>query len=216
MYLKTIRDIAKPQQFAVIDLLKRSVGMPVAAMARALGLSYMGVKKHCLDLEKKGFLETWRVPVSHGRPEKHYRLTEKADGFFPEAGNVLTLEILKAAERLHGPGTAESLLRAVHAERADRWRKKVKGRTVAERAASLAQLRAGEGHFASTEYHPQHGLCVVEYHSPVQRIADVYPVLLRIEEEFFGDVLRTAVRRSEERAGGVVRSVFAVSTLGHP
>jgi hypothetical protein len=50
----------------------------------------------------------------------------------------------------------------------------------------------------------------------VQRIADVYPVLLRIEEEFFGDVLRTAVRRSEERAGGVVRSVFAVSTLGHP
>ena len=216
MYLKTVRAIAKPQHFAIIDLLKRSTGMPVAAIARALGLSYMGVKQHCVDLEKKGFLDTWRVPVPTGRPEKHYRLTEKAAAFFPEAGNPFALELLIGVQAMHGPTAAERLLYHFFNTRAEAWAKRIKGRTVAERAAVLAKLRDAEGHFAQVEYHPKHGLCIVEYHSPLQLIADRFPSLHRMEEQLFTRLLNSEVRRTEERAAGLTRAVFAVSTLGSP
>ena len=97
MFLKTVRDIAKPQQFAIIELLKRSTGMTVAELGRLIQMSYMGVKQHCLDLEEKGWLDTWRRPLPNGRPEKLYRLTAKAADLYPDAGNELTLDLLQSA-----------------------------------------------------------------------------------------------------------------------
>ena len=98
MFLRIARDIAKPQTFAILDLLKRSTGLPVKDLAKAMKMSYMGVKQHCMELEKKGLLDTWRRPGEVGRPEKLYRLTTKAAAFYPEAGNEMTLEILHSIQ----------------------------------------------------------------------------------------------------------------------
>ena len=80
MFLKTLRDIARPQVVAIFDAIKRSEGLSVAEIARELKMSYMGIKQHCLDLEKKGYLDTWRRPKEVGRPELAYRLTLKGAG----------------------------------------------------------------------------------------------------------------------------------------
>jgi predicted ArsR family transcriptional regulator len=58
MFLRIARDIAKPQTFAILDLLKRSTGLPVKELAKAMKMSYMGVKQHCMELEKKPPLST--------------------------------------------------------------------------------------------------------------------------------------------------------------
>ena len=127
MFLRIARDIAKPQTFAILDLLKRSTGLPVKELAKAMKMSYMGVKQHCTELEKKGFLDTWRRPGEVGRPEKLYRLTEKAAAFYPESGNELTLEILHSIQQIYGPSAPDKLLFNHFAKKTEAYLKKVKG-----------------------------------------------------------------------------------------
>jgi len=215
MFLKSVRDIAKPQQFAIIDLLKRSTGMPVAELGRALKMSYMGVKQHCSDLERKGWLDTWRRPVPNGRPEKLYRLTTKAAGFFPEAGNEMTLEILQSIQEIYGGSAPDKLLFNYFSRKTESYLKKIKGGATAERATALAKLRNLEGHCSDVEFDQESGFRITEYHSPLKDIIDVYPSVRRMEEQMFNKVLMTSVQRVEERASGLTKFVYLIPTVSH-
>jgi predicted ArsR family transcriptional regulator len=215
MFLKAVRDIAKPQQFAIIDLLKRSTGMSVSEIGRAINMSYMGVKQHCVDLEKKGWLDTWRRPVPNGRPEKLYRLTDKGAALYPEAGNEMTLELLQSAQEIYGHSAPEKLLWNYFTRRADGYLKRLKGHSIAERAASFAKLRNLEGHCADVEYDHTLGLRITEYHSPLKEIAAAWPSVHRMEEQMFSRVLNVPVQRIEERASGLTRISFRIPTVSH-
>ena len=67
MFFRTLRDLAKPQIVAIFDALKRSDGLAVGDLAAALDMSYMGVKQYCVELEKRGYLDTWRRAKETGR-----------------------------------------------------------------------------------------------------------------------------------------------------
>ena len=67
MNQKIIHQIGRSQRISIINLLKRSEGMAVARMSEKLGMSYMGVKQHCLSLHRQGYLTTKRAPHSAGR-----------------------------------------------------------------------------------------------------------------------------------------------------
>lgn len=215
MFLRIARDIAKPQSFAILDLLKRSTGMPVKELAKALKMSYMGVKQHCLELEKKGFLDTWRRPGDVGRPEKLYRLTAKAAAFYPEAGNEMTLEILQSIQQIYGPTAPDKLLFAHFAKKTETYLKKVKGRSISERATAFAKLRNQEGYCAEVEYDPQNGFRVVEFHHPMKEIATAFPSIRQMETQMIQKILMTDVQRVEEKASGLTKVAWVIPTLGH-
>ena len=65
--------------------------MSVGELSEAMGMSYMGVKKHCIAMQKLGYLDTWRRPKDVGRPEKLYRITQKLDPLFPRIEDDVTL-----------------------------------------------------------------------------------------------------------------------------
>ena len=215
MFLRIVRDISKPQLFAILDLLKRSTGLPVKELAKALKMSYMGVKQHCLDLEKKGLLDTWRRPGEVGRPEKLYRLTAKAAAFYPEAGNEMTLEILQSIQQIYGPSAPDKLLFNHFARKAEVYLKKVKGNSIPERAASFAKLRNLEGYCAEVEYDAQAGYRIVEYHHPMKEIATAFPNIRNMETQMIQKILMTEVQRVEERASGLMKVAWVIPTLGH-
>lgn len=215
MFLRIARDIAKPQSFAILDLLKRSTGLPVKDLAKALKMSYMGVKQHCVELEKKGFLDTWRRPGEVGRPEKLYRLTPKAAAFYPEAGNEMTLEILQSIQQIYGPSAPDKLLFNHFTRKTEVYLKKVKGRTVAERAASFAKIRNQEGHCADVEYNAESGFRIVEFHHPMKEIADVFPSIRQMETMMIQKILMAEVQRVEEKASGLTKVAWVIPTLGH-
>lgn len=215
MFLRIARDIAKPQTFAILDLLKRSTGLSVNELAEALKMSYMGVKQHCLDLEKKGLLDTWRRPGAVGRPEKAYRLTGKAAAFYPEAGNELTLELLHSIQQIYGPSAPDKLLFNHFSKKAVQYSQKVQGHTVKERALSFAKIRNLEGYCAETEEDPGHGLRLVEFHHPLKEILNAFPSIRQMETVLFQKVLLTEVHRTEERASGLTRVTWQIATPIH-
>lgn len=210
MFLKTIRDIAKPQWFDIIMLLKRSVGMSVAELAKALGMSYMGVKQHCIELEKRGYVDTWRRAKEIGRPEKAYRLTEKANGLFPDVGSDLTLEILSTIQATSGANAAEKLLFAYFQKRGKVYHAGVKGESLGDRVTSLARLREKEGRLSKRESDDAEELKIVEYHDPLRTIAAAFPTTYHMEEQMLERVLGQPVQRDEEVASGLTRITYRI------
>ena len=69
MLFNILREILKTPAMEIILLLKRSTGMSVNELTAILNMSYMGVKQHCVTLEKNGYLDTRRRPKPTGRPE---------------------------------------------------------------------------------------------------------------------------------------------------
>ena len=83
MNQKLIREIGRSQRLDILTALKRRGGMSVKELAAQFKMSYMGIKEHCLELEKEGYLDTWRRPKPVGRPEMLYRLTAGRATCFP-------------------------------------------------------------------------------------------------------------------------------------
>ena len=96
MNQRLISEIGRTQRLDIINSLKRTKGMSVNELVEKMGMSYMGIKQHCLTLQRDGYLDTWRSPQKMGRPEMVYRLTRRSHDLFPIDSNEFTLELLRS------------------------------------------------------------------------------------------------------------------------
>ena len=213
MNQRLIAEIGKSQRLRVVNRLKRTQGLSVGALATSLGMSYMGVKQHCIELERLGYLDTWRRPKAAtqvGRPEMVYRLTRKAHELFPVASNEMTLAVLNSAQALYGAAAPEKLLFMVFQRKIDGYLARVKGDTVQAPAEAFAAIRDAEGCMAEFEQDAA-GMRIVEYHTPLADLLAAYPALLgRLEQEMYTRVLRAPVKREQTEVSGLYACVFRV------
>ena len=219
MFSQALRDIARPTYADILEALKRSDGMAVSELAKELKMSYMGVKQHCVNLEKKGYLKTWRVPRTQvGRPEKLYRLTEACNDLFPQAGTSLTLNLLQGVKQLYGESAPEKMLFHHFEDQRQRWSERMRGiSSLAEKATKLAELRDSEGCFSKCTYEANEGLRIEEYHHPMSAIYEVYPNAVRMEVQMMEQLLGTRMARKNIDAGkGRELIIYDISSLGSP
>jgi predicted ArsR family transcriptional regulator len=206
---KLLSEIGRTQRLEILNTLKRTKGLSVNQLVAKMKMSYMGIKQHCLTLERDGYLDTWRRPQKMGRPEMVYRLTRRTHDLFPAESNQFTLDLLQSINEIYGPNGPEKLLFNVFERKAVVLKTKVKGETVAERAKALARIRENEGFMSQfiideSEGGPQ----ILECHSPLLNLLDQYPIIGRLEGDLFESVLCTRVRREESRASGLYECAF--------
>ena len=209
MNQRLLSEIGRTQRLEILNSLKRTQGMSVNELVAKMRMSYMGIKQHCLTLQRDGYLDTWRRPQKMGRPEVVYRLTRRTHDLFPTDSNQLTLELLRSGQEIYGPNAAEKLLYNVFERKTAAVKARAKGETVAERAKWLARQRDSEGYMAQfipaeKDRAPQ----IVEYHSPILNLLDRYPIVARLEQEMFEAVLGTRVHRQETRNSGLYECAF--------
>lgn len=209
MNQQLISEIGRTQRLEILNTLKRTKGMSVNELVAKMGMSYMGIKQHCLTLERDGYLDTWRRPQKMGRPEMVYRLTKRTHDLFPCDSNDFTLEVLQSVTEVYGPNAAEKLLFNVFERKTARLKGECKGETVTDRAKWLVEQREKEGfmsEFVSSE--KEGGPQILECHSPIMNLLDKYPVIARFEEDLVSGVLGTKVRREESRVSGLYECAF--------
>jgi predicted ArsR family transcriptional regulator len=204
--MKRISEVGRSQRMRIIETLKKTQGLSVNELGERLKLSYMGVKQHCDELERNGYVDTWRRPKPVGRPEMVYRLTPKAQVFFPKATNATTIEVLHAANRLYGHAAGEKLLYSVFALKTEEYMRKLRGNTVLELAEMLVKIRDQEGYMS--ELSRDEPVAIVEYHSPIFDLLDEFPLVRRLEREMMERVLGVRIEREEEMASGLYRCRF--------
>lgn len=217
MFNQAMRDICKPSYLGIIGELKRSGGLAIPELARILEMSYMGIKQHCVKLEKMGYLKTWRVPrIEVGRPQKLYKLTRKCDALFPQGRVELVMALLEGVKSSFGETAPEKLLYHYFEQERDTWRKAVSpGKSMVEKATRLADARTRAGHFCHCSYSPEEGFVIEEYHHPLQKIFKTYPSLITMELRMMEQALGTRIQRAEKKGSqGVKCTVYRVGTLG--
>jgi predicted ArsR family transcriptional regulator len=192
----------------IIHTLKKTQGLSVNELGERLKLSYMGVKQHCEELERQGYVDTWRRPKAVGRPEMIYRLTTKAQTFFPRASNTVTIELLHAANRLYGHAAAEKLLYSVFTTKTEEYMRKLHGKTVLELAETLAKIRDHEGYLS--EFSTCERIAIIEYHSPIMDLLETFPLVRRLEREMLERVLGVRIAREEKISSGLYQCSFVL------
>lgn len=208
--LPLLREIVHTPVLDIILHLKHSTGLTVKELSQEMKMSYMGVKQHCVELEKKKLVDTWRRPKRTGRPEKLYRLTRKLDGLFPEMGNEWTLELLETAEQVFGERAASKLLFSYFQRRSERWRKALRGASLAARVKELGKLRLAEGYLTLTR-EAEGQIHLVDHHDPCGVVAERFPLVHELDRVSVEDILGVPVRQSMEEAGGLKRVIHAIN-----
>jgi predicted ArsR family transcriptional regulator len=203
---RLLSQIGRSQRLAVVNHLKRSTeGLTVAELAARLDMSYMGVKQHCLDLERDGYVDTFRRHRGVGRPELLYRLTTRAHDLFPQADNALCLSLLDQAKRLFGAGAPEKILFLHFQTKTAEYQGKIRGDSLAEKARSFARLRDTEGFMAEYVSDPAR---VIERHHPMLGLIAAYPNVIALEREMIQRVLGVPVQRESRQIGGGYECVY--------
>jgi len=208
MNQKILAEIGRTQRLEILNSLKRSKGMSVNELVRKMKMSYMGIKQHCLTLQRDGYLDTWRRPQKMGRPEMVYRLTRRTHDLFQSDSNAFTLELLKSVQETYGPNAPEKLLYNLFERKNAVLKAKLKGDTVAYRARWLARVRDAEGYMSQFSLEEEGGPQILECHSPILNLLDAYPLVGRLEQDMFEAVLGTSVRREETRNSGLYECAF--------
>src|SRR6201989_113169 len=126
MNQQLLAEIGRTQRLEILNSLKRSKGMSVNELVRKMKMSYMGIKQHCLTLQRDGYLDTWRRPQKMGRPEMVYRLTRRTHDLFQTDSNAFTLELLKSVEDIYGPNAPEKLLYSIFKKKTAAMKAKAK------------------------------------------------------------------------------------------
>lgn len=207
MKQRLIEQVGRSARLKLMNELKRTQGLCVGDLATRLEMSYMGVKGICLDLQKRGLLDTWRQPQKVGRPHMLYRLTARAHDLFPTESNLLTIDLLEAAQRLFGAAAAEKLLLVVFQKATERYLSRIKAGALPARAERFAKLRDEEGYM--TQFVPGEGTNqIIEHHSPIMEVLRAFPIVARLETELFQRVLGVPVHREEKTASGLFQAVF--------
>ena len=209
MNQRLLAEIGRTQRLEILNSLKRTKGMSVNELVEKMKMSYMGIKQHCLTLQRDGYLDTWRRPQKMGRPEMVYRLTRRSHDLYPCDSNQMTLDLLQSVHEIYGPNAPEKLLYNMFERKTAALKTKAKGETVAERAKWLAKARDAEGHmsqFISEE--KEGGPQILECHSPILNVLERYPIVGRLEQDMFEAVLGASVRRAETRTSGLYECTF--------
>lgn len=207
---KFLKKVARNPKLIILTEIKRSQGLSVSELCDRIGLSYMGVKQHCVALEKEGYLDTWRRPKGMGRPEKAYRLTETAQVFFPSEYSNFTTQILDSLQEVYGPNAPEKILYNIYQHEADRLCTTIQADSLEARARALAAVREERGYMSEYSYDAATGRHIItEYNSPILGCLERFPILRELEQNLFEKVLRVPVQRKEERISGLFKCTFA-------
>ncbi len=206
-----LHDLVRTPVTEIVQRLKRSPGMSVKELCSAMKMSYMGVKQHCDDLHKKGYLDTWRRAKAAGRPEKIYRLTHKLDPLFPQAGEGALLELLATAQRVFGDTAPEKLLYSLFQARAERYAPLLAAKaSLQEKVEALAKLRSAEGCMSVREIQEDGTLSLVDYHCPYAELARTYDILPELECDMIERLLGSQVERQIEEHSGLIKVRFVL------
>jgi predicted ArsR family transcriptional regulator len=192
---------ARTQKYKILRTLKEHGSLSVPDLLKKLDLSYMGIKQHCIELERDGYLMKKRRPKAsgRGRPEQAYELTPDAEEFFPLHDSLLTRQIISALRQLYGTNAPEKILYTIYQNRINQYREKMSAMLIEDRIREFVSLRENDGYLLELLPQQDRGSSwkILEYHSPLQGLLAEFPILMNFELQLYQKALHPQTRRSQ-------------------
>lgn len=177
-----------------------------AAIAKMMGLTAAGVRRHFTYLEENGQIEVFtdaRPAGARGRPSRKYVATPQAHGQETGAYPEIAIEVLNFLSKVGGPEAIEEFATQRFAQAAKRYQPFITASDPATRVEQLAQELSKDGFAASVR--PVEGIPMLQLcqgQCPVQHVAAQFPQLCDAEAKVFSELLGVHTQRLVTLAGG--------------
>ena len=200
----------------LLHVVKATGAQTAATLARRLGVSAVAVRQMLAKHAENGLVAFEDRRTSIGRPKRHWTLSDKGHGRFPDSHAGLTLELITATEAVFGADGLERLI--CHRESAilALYRQRlVDVRSLAERVRRLARIRSAEGYMAEARRDGE-GMLLIENHCPICAAAQRCQSLCRSELQVFQAALGpdVVVERLEHIVAGARRCAYRIRPAG--
>jgi predicted ArsR family transcriptional regulator len=172
----------------------------------------MGVRQHLQRLAEDGLVDHADERRSVGRPKRHWRLSDKAHGRFPDSHAQMTVELIQATAKLFGPAGLERLIAERESDMRERYRSTLAGlKRPADRLKRLAKLRSEEGYMAECRAEPEGGYLLIENHCPICVAAKACQGFCRSELALFQALMPGhSVERTDHVLAGARRCAYRI------
>ncbi len=179
-------------------------------LARLLGITPMGVRRHLSALEAEGLVRHKAVPHGQGRPKHIYELTPQAQAAFDQRYASLSVELLRYVEEEFGADAVWRLFRRRAERRTRELLPLLEGLPLEERVARLAEVLNREGYLADWRREDE-GFVLCEHHCAIHDVAKAFPQACETELTFIQQVLGDVhVRREAHIVGGDTRCAYVI------
>jgi len=198
-------------------LLKMRGPQTAQQLAALLDVTSMGARRQLEAAHGKGLVAFEDLADKVGRPARRWSLTDAGHARFPDRHADLTLELIAQVRQLFGDEGMDKLIAAREAGSVAAYRARIDlAAQLAERVASLARARDGEGYMADSEPQPDGSVLLVENHCPICAAATSCQKFCRSELAIFQRVLGDdcTVERSEYLLEGGRRCVYRIVPVG--
>lgn len=203
-----------PARDKVLFQLKTRGPLTPAQIAARLAVTEVAVRQHLRRLEAEGLVETVAARRGVGRPARVFAATAAAAGQFPDTHADLSAELIDAARATFGEQGLERLIGTRSQRQRRAYAERLRGaRTLAERVARLAALRAEEGYLAEWSRADDGSFLLVENHCPICVAARACQAFCRDELAVFRATLGAGVEveRTDHLLAGARRCAYRIA-----
>ena len=195
--------------------LKARGPLAAATLARALGITVVGIRQHLAKLNAEGLVAFDEQAGEIGRPKRFWRLTAKGHGRFPDTHGELTVSLIGGIRSVFGDAGLDRLIETRQEAAVAAYRKALRPySSLEDRVRAVARLRTEEGYMAEFEAEPSGSFLLIEYHCPICAAAKTCQGFCRSELELFRAAFGadTSVTRQEHLLSDGRRCVYRIST----
>jgi predicted ArsR family transcriptional regulator len=194
----------------ILNMIKVKGSMSVNDMAKRLGITEMGVRRHLNTLERDGLIESTLVRQAMGRPAHLFSLSEAADDLFPKNYPQLTLDLLGELSAASGEDTVGMLFERRKDKLLRSYGKRMEGKALKERVSELADIQNAGGYMVEWNADEEGNYVFQEYNCPISQVANRYDKACSCELSLFSALLEAEVERTECLAKGGKKCVYLI------
>src|SRR5580704_12456145 len=196
--------------------LKSRGPLGTSTLARALGITEVGVRQHLAKLHAEGLVGFEDQAGEVGRPKRMWRLTAKGHARFPDTHGDLTVSLIEGIRSVFGAAGLDRLIEARQEAGVATYRQALEPYPdLGDRIDVLARLRTVEGYMAEFEMQGDGSFLLIENHCPICAAAKACQGFCRSELELFQAAFGAdmSVTRQEHLLSGGRRCVYRVARL---
>lgn len=194
-------------------LLKTAGPLTVGELAARLKLAPQGLRRRLETLAAEGQVQATAERAGVGRPRKRWRLGPQGEARFPDAHDVVAVELIEGIRATLGEAALDRVIALREATQRERYDQVLgRHRSVAAKVRALAQLRSAEGYMAEVRKQADGSLLLIEHHCPICAAAKACQGFCRSELAIFRAALgeKVAVEREQHLLGGDARCVYRI------
>jgi predicted ArsR family transcriptional regulator len=187
----------------VLYLLRGSGRGTAQAVASTLEISAPAARRHLMDLEADGLIESQvERPGGRGRPQHVFKLSQRGEEHFPKRYAQLCDDILEHVQSLYGSGAVLEVLDARNAKLLEVWRDRVQGANLRTKLEALVHILNEIGYEATLEHSDDGVFYLLEGNCPSLDVARKYPQLCQSESNLYSQILNASVTREQQISTG--------------